>query len=159
LAFSKAIFLIIPMTQPFILSPRYRLDDEFPWLEGIDPSRHYWIAVNGDAGIKVAIPGLTVSSLKEWKQNIRQFRSLQAGEQMDLVRIASSCTIHCINDNCYAIEAEVAGASVWHLFDKETLDSLLMSAHPDWQCAPKDIDLGRQLLTRALQQVAVVEKV
>jgi hypothetical protein len=142
------------MTQIFVLSPRYRLDDESPWLEGIDPSRHYWIAVNGDAQRQVTIPGLTVSSLKEWKQNIRRFRSLQAGEQMELVRIASSCTIYCISDNCYAIEGEVANAKVWHLFDKETLDSLLMTAHPDWQCAPKDIDLGRQLLARSLQQVA-----
>ncbi len=143
------------MTQPFILSPRYRLDDESPWLEGIDPARHYWSAVNGDAGVKVAIPGLTVSSLKEWKQNIRQFRSLQAGEQMEIVRIATSCTIYCISDNCYAIESEVAGATVWHLFDQETLESLLMTSHPDWQCAPKDVDLGRQMLTRALQQVTV----
>ncbi len=143
------------MTQPFILSPRYRLDDESPWLEGIDPARHYWIAVNGNADVKVAIPGLSVSSLKEWKQAIRQFRSLQPGEQMELVRIASSCTIHCISFNCYAIATEVAGAAVWHLFDQETLDSLLMSAHPDWQCAPKDIDLGRQLLVRSLEKVSV----
>ena len=141
------------MTQPFILSPRYRLDDESPWLEGIDPSRHYWISVNSDAGFEVAIPGLCVSSRQEWKQSIRQFRSLQPGEQMDLVRIANRCTIHCISDNCYAIAADVAGAPVWHLFDKETLDSLLMTSHPDWQCAPKDMDLGRQLLARSLQQV------
>ncbi|MBD0343768.1 MAG: hypothetical protein ICV63_02800 [Coleofasciculus sp. Co-bin14] len=143
------------MTQPFILSPRYRLDDESPWLEGIDPARHYWIAVNGNADVKVAIPGLSVSSLKEWKQAIRQFRSLQPGEQMELVRIASSCTIHCISFNCYAIATEVVGAAVWHLFDQETLDSLLMTAHPDWQCAPKDIDLGRQLLARSLEKVSV----
>jgi hypothetical protein len=144
------------MTQIFILSPRYRLDDESPWLEGIDPSRHYWIAVNGDARVKVAIPGLTVSSMEEWKQNIRKFRSLKAGDRMELVRIASRCTIHCISDNCYAIATDIADAPVWHLFDKETLDSLLMTSHPDWQCAPKDIDLGRQLLARALEQVAVV---
>lgn len=143
------------MTQPFALSPRYRLDDESPWLEGIDPARHYWIAVNGDAGITVAIPGLVVSSLKEWKQAIRQFRSLQPGEQMELARIAGSCTIHCISSNCYALEAEVAGVPVLHLFDQETLDSLLMTSHPDWQCAPKDIELGRELLARSWQQVAM----
>ncbi|MBE9129529.1 MULTISPECIES: hypothetical protein [unclassified Coleofasciculus] len=142
------------MTQPFILAPRYRLDDESLWLEGIDPSRHYWIAVNGSPGIKVAIPGLTVSSLLEWKQMIRKFRSLQPGEQLELVRIASRCTIHCLSMNCYAIATEVAGAPVWHLFDQETLDSLLMTAHPDWQCAPQDIDLGRELLARSWQQVA-----
>lgn len=143
------------MTQLFTLSPRYRLDDESPWLEGIDPARHYWIAVNGNASVTVTIPGLVVSSLKEWKQSIRQFRSLQPSEQMKLVRIVRSCTIHCISSNCYAIEAEVGGAPVWHLFDQETLESLLMTSHPDWQCAPKDVDLGRQLLTRSWQQVAV----
>jgi len=143
------------MTQAFTLAPRYRLDDESPWLEGIDPGRNYWIAVNGDANIKLAIPGLTVSSLMEWKQNIRKFRALQPGERMDIVRAAQSCTIYCISSNCYAIEAEVAGSPIWHLFDQESLDSLLMTSHPDWQCAAKDIDLGRQLLARSWQQVVV----
>ncbi|HEY9653372.1 MAG TPA: hypothetical protein V6C95_22115 [Coleofasciculaceae cyanobacterium] len=143
------------MTQPFILSPRYRLDDESAWLVGIDPARYYWIAVNGDAMMRVAIPGLTVSSLGEWKQTIKQVRSLHAGESMKLVRIASHCTIHCISSNCYAIEAEIAGAAVWHLFDQETLDSLLMTSHPDWQCSPKDVDLGRQMLARSFEQIAV----
>ncbi len=143
------------MTQRFILSPRYRLDDESPWLEGIDPARYYWIAVNGDVGVKVAIAGLTVSSVGEWKQNMRKLRSLQPGERMELIRVTSSCTIYCISSNCYAIEAQVAGALVWHLFDQETLDSLLMTSHPDWQCAPKDVDLGRQLLARSWEKVAV----
>ncbi|HAJ58115.1 MAG TPA: hypothetical protein DCP31_01620 [Cyanobacteria bacterium UBA8543] len=147
------------MTQLFIWSPCYRLDDESPWLEGIDPARHYWIAVNGDAGVKVAIPGLVVSSLDEWKQTVQQFRSLQAGDRMDLVRIASSCTIHCISSNCYAIEADVAGATVWHLFDRQSLESLLRTSHPDWQCTPKDIDLGRQILVRSWQTAAVVKKI
>ncbi len=147
------------MTQLFIWSPCYRLDDESPWLEGIDPARHYWIAVNGDAGVKVAIPGLVVSSLDEWKQTVQQFRSLQAGDRMDLVRIASSCTIHCISSNCYAIEADVAGATVWHLFDRQRLESLLRPSHPDWQCTPKDIDLGRQILVRSWQTAAVVKKI
>ena len=30
------------------LSPRYRLEDVEPWVEGLEQSRHYWIAVNGD---------------------------------------------------------------------------------------------------------------
>ncbi|NEO29432.1 MAG: hypothetical protein F6K36_03055 [Symploca sp. SIO3C6] len=143
------------MIQPLTLSPRYRLDDESPWLEGIDPARNYWIAVNGDATLKVAIPGLFVCSCEQWKQSILKFRSLQAGEQMDLVRISSSLKIYCISSNCYAIEGEIAGATVWHLFDSESLDSLLMSAHPDWQCAPTDIDLGRQMLSRSWEQEAV----
>lgn len=136
----------------FCLSPRYRLDDESPWLEGIDPSRHYWIKVNGESSHTVAIPGLLVSSIDEIKQVMKQFRSLQPGEQMTLERVASSCKIHCISNNCYAVEIEAMGALVWHLFDQETLDSLLITAHPDWQCAPSGIELGRRLLVRSLQQ-------
>jgi len=146
--------LIIPMTQPFILSPRYRLDDDSPWLEGIDPSRHYWIAVNGDPDIQVAIPGLTVSSLKEWKQILWRFRTLQSGDRMELRRIANTLIIQCISANCYAIATQIDGASVWHLFDQEALESLLMTAHPDWLCAPSDIELGRQVLARSWEQVA-----
>jgi len=141
------------MTQLFTLSPRYRLDDELPWLEGIDPSRHYWINVNGDSAVTVAIPGLTVASLSEFKQAVRQMRSLQPGEQMTLVRAANICKIHCISSNCYAIAAEINQAPVWHLFDQETLESLLRTAHPDWQCASRDIDLGRKLLARSFQQL------
>ncbi|MEQ9551102.1 MAG: hypothetical protein RIM23_16000 [Coleofasciculus sp. G3-WIS-01] len=150
----SAIKNFVPMTQPFILSPRYRLDDDSPWLEGIDPSRHYWIAINGDPDIQVAIPGLTVSSLKEWKQSIRRFRSLQPGARMEVVRIANTLTIECISANCYAIATEIDGAVVWHLFDQEALESLLMTAHPDWLCAPRDIELGRQRLARSWEQVA-----
>lgn len=145
------------MEASFCLSPRYRLDDEIPWLEGIDPSRHYWIAVNGDKNLTGAIPGLMVSSISELKQTIRQFRSLQVGEQITLSRIANSCTIHCISPNCYGVAAEINGASVWHLFDQETLDSLLMTAHPDWQCAPQDVELGRKLLMRSFQQAPAVK--
>ncbi|MEC4895967.1 MAG: hypothetical protein SAL07_23365 [Oscillatoria sp. PMC 1051.18] len=142
------------MTQPFILSPRYRLDDRSPWLEAIDPSRNYWIAVNGDRDLQVAIPGLTVSSLSEWKQTIRQFRSLQPAKKMQIERIANKMIIHCISSNCYAIEAEVATAKVWHLFDRETLESLLMTAHPDWQPSPKDLDFGREMLADSFAQPA-----
>jgi hypothetical protein len=141
----------------FCLSPRYRLDDESRWLEGIDPSRHYWMAVNGEQNLTVALPGLIVGSLAEFKQFIRQFRSLQPGETMTLERIASSCTIYCVSNNCYAIESEVNNAPVWHLFDQESLDSLLMTAHPDWQCAASDIELGRKLLMRSLQQATATK--
>lgn len=143
------------MTQPFILSPRYRLDDESPWLEGIDPSRHYWIAVNGAADMTVGIPGLPVLSLQQWQETMGKFRSLQVGETMEVWRIARGFQIHYISVNCYAIATEIAGAAVWHLFDEETLESLLMTAHPDWQCSPKDMELGRQLLELSWQQVAV----
>lgn len=141
------------MSQLFALSPRYHLDDELPWLEGIDPSRHYWINVNGDSKLAIAIPGLTVSSLSEFKQAIRRFRSLQPGEQMTLERVVNACHIHCVSHNCYAIATEIEQAMVWHLFDKETLESLLMTAHPDWICADRDIELGRRLLARSFQQL------
>ena len=146
------------MTQPFSLSPRYRLDDESPWLEGIDPTRHYWIAINGNASQTVAIPGLMVSSVSEWKQAIKQMRGLQPGDQMELVRVANVCTIHCISQNCYAIAHQINQAPVWHLFDQETLESLLRTAHPDWQCSTNDIDLGRKLLMRSLQLAAAPSK-
>ncbi|MFB2839634.1 hypothetical protein [Floridanema evergladense] len=143
------------MTQLFLLCPRYRLDDESPWLLGIDPARHYWISINGDAAFTESIPGLTVSSVTEWKQIMRQFRGLQPGEQIKLARISQSVSIICISENCFAIATESKNAPVWHLFDQETLESLLRTAHPDWQCSEKDIDLGRQMLFRSLQQSEV----
>jgi hypothetical protein len=136
----------------FPLAPRYRLDDESIWLHGIDPSRRYWIEVNGDDRQIVNLPGLTVSSFEDFKQAILQFRALQPGEQMQIDRASDRCTVCCISDNCYAIEPENASAPVWHLFDRETLESLLMSAHPDWKCAAKDVDLGRKMLMRAFKQ-------
>ncbi|MDX2099260.1 MAG: hypothetical protein SFW36_15890 [Leptolyngbyaceae cyanobacterium bins.59] len=143
------------MIQLFPLTPRYRLDDEQPWLRGIDPSRHYWIWVNGEQKRLVALPGLAVSSLEEFKVLIVQFQSLQPGDTMTLSRAASRCTLRCISLNCYAIESHLEGAEVWHLFDQETLQSLLMTAHPDWQCAPSDVELGRELLIRSWQQARV----
>jgi len=141
------------MTYPlFPLAPRYRLDDESVWLEGIDPSRYYWLWVNGEQSLSIALPGLIGSSLDEFKTALRQFRALQAGESILLKRAAEQCTIHCISQNCYAVEGMLDQAPVWHLFDQETLDSLLMTGHPDWQCAPCDMDLGRRLLMRSWQQ-------
>ncbi|MGA9381423.1 MAG: hypothetical protein WBV73_21915 [Phormidium sp.] len=142
------------MTQLFLLCPRYRLDDESLWLLGIDPARHYWISINGEMAFTVSIPGLSVSSVAEWKQIMRQFRGLQPGEQMELVRASQGVNIICISENCFAIATEYNSAPVWHLFDQETLESLLRTAHPDWQCSEKDLDLGRRMLMRSLQQPA-----
>lgn len=142
------------MTLSISLAPRYRLDDESPWLLGIDPARHYWITVNSDVDTPVALPGLMVSSLSEFKQTIRKFRALQPQQQMQVFRTTNSLTIYCISANCYAVEVDNS-IPVWHLFDQETLESLLMSAHPDWQCAERDIDLGRQMLMRSLSQSLV----
>lgn len=140
------------MMQIFPLTPRYRLDDELPWLKGIDPSRHYWIAVNGDDRLTIALPGLSISSLEEFKAAIRQFRNMQPGSMIQLVRPASTCMLYCISHHCYAMETELQGAKVWHLFDQETLESLLMTAHPDWQAAPSDVELGRRTLTKSWEQ-------
>jgi hypothetical protein len=141
------------MISSLFLAPRYRLDDELPWLEGIDPSRHYWIWVNGDTRLSVAIPGLAAPSFEEFRQTILNFRALQPGDGLTLERAAASTLIRCVGENCYAIAGEVNGAATWHLFDRETLESLLMTSHPDWQCAPKDIELGRRLLSLCWSQV------
>ena len=133
----------------FPLAPRYRLDDEHPWLEGIDPSRHYWIRVNGDADCVVAIPGLVVASPEEFKAMVLAFRALQVGEELTITRVAQRCTILCISQNCYAIATEHEGAPVWHLFDQESLESLLRTSHPDWRCAERDVELGRRLLSQS----------
>ncbi|MEG3436267.1 hypothetical protein V0288_03975 [Pannus brasiliensis CCIBt3594] len=141
------------MLEAFVLSPRYTLDDS-DWLEGIDPSRRYWLHVNGDTRQTVQIPGLVVFSLEELRDVIGQFRSLQPAESLKIERIAESCTIHCVSGNCYAIEGRVEGALTWHLLDRETVESLLMSAHPDWIPSEKDIELGRQMLLRSLARPA-----
>jgi hypothetical protein len=142
-----------PMSAFFPLSPRYRLDDESPWLVGIDPVRQYWIRVNGNESQIVAIPGL-LAAVAEFKQTVFAFRALMPGESLTLKTYAKPTQVYCVADNCYAIEAEMAGAPVWHLFDQETVESFLMTAHPDWQCNPKDVQLGRELLLRSFQQAA-----
>lgn len=142
------------MYPSFPLAPRYRLDDEMPWLEGIDPTRHYWVRVNGDEQAIAILPGLSARSLDEFKPTMRRFRALEAGQTLTLERVSERCTILCISQNCYALEVHGQEAPVWHLFDQETMDSLLMTSHPDWQCAAKDLDLGRRLLMRSWQQPA-----
>lgn len=142
------------MTQPFILSPRYRLDDQMPWLEGIDPCRRYWFHVNGNKALLVSVPGLCVSSTQELKEVILRFRSLQPQETMVIKRMVDGFTIQCISRNCYAIQGRVNGALVWHLFDKETIESLLLTGHPDWIPSQKDLELGRNLLESAFCQPA-----
>lgn len=142
------------MTQPFILSPCYRLDDTSPWLEGIDPSRHYWVNVNGDSHLQIVIPGLNVSSKEELRDVIMSFRAIKPGEKRKIERVNGKFTLHCVSANCYAIEYRVMGALTWHLFDKETVESLLMASHPDWIPSPKDVELGRNQLERAFMQPA-----
>ena len=60
---------------------------------------------------------------------------------MYLPTYKKSVQIYCVSTNCYAVADEVAGAEVWPLFDRETLENLLMTmtAHEDWiaSLAPK----------------------
>ncbi|NEN87631.1 MULTISPECIES: hypothetical protein [unclassified Okeania] len=139
------------MNMFFPLAPRYRLDDESPWLERIDPTRNYWIHINGEKTLTAVIPGFTVSSTDEFKQNIFQFRDLEPGAHIKIERASETCYIYCISQNCYAVECYFNKSLVWHLFDKETLESLLMTSHPDWKCASSHIELGQQMLARSLQ--------
>ena len=52
------------------LAPRYRLDDESPWLKGTDPMRRYWIHVNGEQGFLRALPGLKPNDFETFRQAI-----------------------------------------------------------------------------------------
>ncbi|MGK7944897.1 MAG: hypothetical protein AB4058_10560 [Microcystaceae cyanobacterium] len=145
------------MSHSFILAPRYRLDDESSWLEGVDPCQYYWIWVNGDPQVSVVIPGLCVSNKQELKTVIKQMRSLQSGEMMRIQRAADSFVLHCVGDNCYGIEGQVQGALVWHLFDQEALESLLMTSHPDWLPSTQGMELGRKRLNQAFVQPAYAQ--
>ena len=140
------------------LAPRYRLDDEQPWLVGIDPIRRYWLAVNGNDAVTLAIPGLVVSSVSELRDIILTFRGMTPGEQLKLPTFGEDAlVIHCVGDNCFAVEGVVQSAPTSHLFDQETLESLLRTAHPDWQCAPAHLDLGKRFLSLAWQEPAAVK--
>ncbi|MGK7909561.1 MAG: hypothetical protein AB4040_20315 [Synechococcus sp.] len=141
------------MQSQLSLSPRYTLDDEQPWLVGIDPVRRYWIKVNGNSSFPLTVPGLMVSSQQEFKSAILSFRSLKVGGALALPTFTSTpLAIHHLAENLYAIVHPVDEAPAWHLFDRETIEAFLMAAHPDWQCAPQDIALGRDLIFQAWKQ-------
>ncbi len=140
------------------LAPRYRLDDESPWLKGIDPMRRYWITVNGEQGFVRVLPGLKAPDFETFCQSIRSFRKLTIGAVLTLpTEMGRGMTIHCVAENCYAIAEATGPNPVWHLFDYESLESLLMTAHPDWRCAPEHLELGRSLLSGAFKQPAAAK--
>lgn len=140
------------MTQPFVVAPRYRLDDESQWLRGIDPSRQYHLWINGERTFTTTLPGLLTTHLREWQQILRQFRQLQPQDQMTLERLGMpALEIHCLSANCYAIATTYQGAEVWHLFDQEALESLVMTGHPEWQGGSKSLELGREALINTLE--------
>lgn len=143
------------MSEHFPLVPRYRLDDEQEWLVGIDPLRRYWISVNSSELITVVVPGLNAAQFEAFRKSILNFRAMSAGQSIELPTITESpLVITCISKNCYALKGEINGAGVSHLFDHESLEALLMTAHPDWQCAPHHEELGRQMLSLCWQQPA-----
>lgn len=140
------------------LAPRYRLDDQSPWLQGIDPLRRYWIHVNGEQHYVRMLPGLKTHDFESFRQAIRSFRNLTIGAVLTLpAELGRGLTIHCVAENCYAVVDSTTSAPVWHLFDYESLESLLMTAHPDWQCASQHLELGRSLLSLAFEQPAAAK--
>ncbi|NJN23525.1 MAG: hypothetical protein HC810_02870 [Acaryochloridaceae cyanobacterium RL_2_7] len=140
------------MTFGFSLAPRYCLIDSNPWLVGIDPLRRYWLNVNGDANRVVNLPGLTSGNFEALQTAIQNFRNLELQQSMDAPTFmeGGAMKLHCVSPNLYAIEGEVDG-KVWHLFDAEAIEAFLMTAHPDWQCAPQDIALGQAQLSLSWQ--------
>ncbi|ASC71348.1 hypothetical protein XM38_023000 [Halomicronema hongdechloris C2206] len=146
------------MQSRFSLTPRYHLDDDLNWLIGIDPLRRYWMRVNGDERLTVMLPGLLAADFETVRQAILQLRDLIPGDVISWPTGSSQeLFIQCIAPNCYGVAATVAGAEVTHLFDREALESLLMTAHPDWKCAPEHAMLGRHLLMQAWTQPAAVK--
>ena len=129
--------------------PRYRLDDDCSWLMAVDPLRRYWIAVNGNEHLSTEIAGLLTSDPLQFREIILKFRALNPGEDLELPTYGEETQIYCVATNCYAIVGNVHQAEAWHLFDRETLESLLMSAHPDWMPSPKDVERSRQLLSQS----------
>jgi hypothetical protein len=143
------------MSDRFPLVPRYRLDDEQTWLVGIDPLRRYWLLVNGDEAKPIILPGLSINDFDQFRQAILAFRGLVAGDTLDLPTATGDVlTIRCASKNCFAIDFDVDGYLATHLFDQESLESLLMTAHPDWRCAPHHRDLGREMLSLSWHQPA-----
>ncbi len=135
------------------LTPRYTLDDASPWLLGIDPVRRYWINVNSEESTKITIPGLLIPSLETLKEAIQSFRTLPVGATLTLPTFTRErLTIHHPMENIYAIPHPVNGVGAWHIFDRETVEAFLLTAHPEWQCAPQDLALGRDLITQAWEQ-------
>ena len=140
------------MTFGFSLTPRYCLIDTDPWLVGIDPLRRYWLNVNGDANRVANIPGLTSGDFEALRTAIKNFRQLDPQQSMEVPTFleGQDMILHCVAPNLYAIEGCVDG-DVWHLFDAESIEAFLMTAHPDWQCAAKDKALGQSQLNASWQ--------
>ena len=139
----------------FCLTPRYNLNDNSSWLLSIDPLRRCWIAVNGSQEFTLGISGLLTSQTQIFRDTVLQFRALTPGQTLCFSTYSEPTQIYCVSSNCYAIVGQVMGAEVWHLFDRETMESLLMTAHPDWIPSPGDIERSRELLSTSWEQSLV----
>ncbi len=137
------------------LAPRYRLDDDSSWLLARDPVRRYWIAINGDKRLSTEIAGLLTSDQQKFREVILQFRALTPGLTLSLPTYREETAIYCVAANCYAIVGEASGAEVWHIFDRESLESLLMTADADWIPNTKDLERSRQLLSKSWEKSLV----
>lgn len=143
---------INPMQSALALAPRYTWEHEFNWLLGVDPVRRYWIKIDRTDSVAVAIPGLSVQSLNVLQETIRSFHSLPVGSTITLPTFTTErLTIHHLMENLYAIPHAINGAATWHLFDCKAIESLLLTAHPDWRCTPQDIALGRDVIALGWQ--------
>lgn len=150
----KAVFpSVMPMSLALSLAPRYRLDDSQPWLIGIDPIHRYWIQVNGVKDLQTVISGLSIDDKAAFTDTILRFRRMKDGEIIALPTATSEAlVIRRIGPNLFAVGTAIEGAAVEHLFDREALESLLMTAHPDWRCAPEHVQLAKKLLTGSWRQ-------
>ncbi|MEM1309043.1 MAG: hypothetical protein AAGF98_05995 [Cyanobacteria bacterium P01_H01_bin.153] len=145
------------MCNQLALVPRYRLDDEQTWLMGIDPLRRYWLWVNDNQANPVILPGLSVNNFDVFRDAILTFRAMTVGDTAKLpTAMGADLVIKCVAKNCYAIDGNVNGNPATHIFDQESLESLLMTAHPDWQCAPHHRELGQKMLAKAWNQPVAV---
>lgn len=142
------------MSDRFPLVPRYQLDDAQGWLVGIDPLRRYWLLVNGDEAKPIILPGLSTDDFDQFKKAIFAFRKMVVGDVLELPTAAAPLLITCVSKNCFVIDFEVDGYLATHLFDQASLEALLMTAHPDWQCSRQRCELGQQRLTLAQEQSA-----
>ena len=137
------------------LTPRYYLDDNSSWLLSIDPLRRYWIAVNGNKNLATSITGLLTSEMQVFRDTILKFRALTPGQTLSISTCNEPTQIYCVSSNCYAVAGQVKGAEVWHLFGREAMESLLMTAHPDWIPSPGDLEKSRYLLSKSWEQSLV----
>jgi hypothetical protein len=130
--------------------PRYCLKDA-QWLLGTDPLRRYWLCANEDPTQVAVIQGPAFEYFIHFRQMLVRLRGLVAGDFLELQTAGHPLQIDCLAPDCYAVSGTVRGAAATHLFDRKSLESLLLSAHPAWEGSPRDLLLGQTLLQNLWQ--------